>query len=251
MRPARSAAARTSGDAVPIAVEHLPLKLDPDPRRVIMRFFGDGRRRSCSAHHRPGLEYPETEGRAALVGAGGRLPAQAPEAPRDLRRPLRAGPRQRPGWPELTRSRRLLLGACFTMEYALESVALFNPSIVPALRQDGVPPGSVRFVMSLRATGEGHVSSIIFRVGLIDARGISNWSRPVLMSGRSRRPCRTNSRRRCSSATWSRWASRSNRRGESSIGSGRGSRATSWRGPSKRPGATSRPPASWKRPATS
>src|SRR5262249_1170613 len=57
------------------------------------------------------------------------------------------------------------------MEYALESVALFNPSIVPALRQDGVPDGSVRFVMSLRATGEGHVSSIIFRVGLIDASG--------------------------------------------------------------------------------
>ena len=71
----------------------------------------------------------------------------------------------------ISRSRRLLLGACFSMEYALESVALFNPSIVPALRQDGVPPGSVRFVMSLSATGEGHVSSIIFRVGLIDATG--------------------------------------------------------------------------------
>jgi predicted GH43/DUF377 family glycosyl hydrolase len=57
------------------------------------------------------------------------------------------------------------------MEYALESVAVFNPSIAPALIQDGVSPDSLRFVMSLRATGEGHVSSIIFRVGIIDARG--------------------------------------------------------------------------------
>ena len=57
------------------------------------------------------------------------------------------------------------------MEYALESVALFNPSIVPALSQEGVSPGSVRFVMSLRATGEGHVSSIIFRVGILDEQG--------------------------------------------------------------------------------
>jgi predicted GH43/DUF377 family glycosyl hydrolase len=57
------------------------------------------------------------------------------------------------------------------MEYAIESVALFNPSIVPALNQDGVPEGSLRFVMSLRATGEGHVSSILFHVGIIDERG--------------------------------------------------------------------------------
>ena len=57
------------------------------------------------------------------------------------------------------------------MEYAIEAVALFNPSIVPALQQEGVGPGSLRFLMSLRATGEGHVSSIVFRRGEIDASG--------------------------------------------------------------------------------
>src|SRR5262249_19448440 len=76
-----------------------------------------------------------------------------------------------PSDTRLTEARRFLLGACFTMEYALESVALFNPSIVPTLRQDGVPAGSVRFLMSLRATGEGHVSSTVFRVGVLDADG--------------------------------------------------------------------------------
>ena len=54
------------------------------------------------------------------------------------------------------------------MEYSSESTALFNPSIVPAREQDGLKAGSVRFVMSLRAVGEGHISSIVFRKGVID-----------------------------------------------------------------------------------
>ena len=67
----------------------------------------------------------------------------------------------------LSRVRQLLIGALFSGEYALESAALFNPSIVPHPDQNGVPPGSLRFVMSLRATGEGHISSIEFRTGII------------------------------------------------------------------------------------
>ena len=71
----------------------------------------------------------------------------------------------------LSQAQQLLIGACFTMEYAIESVALFNPSIVPAFVQEGVPPGGIRFLMSLRAIGEGHLSSIVFRTGVIDAAG--------------------------------------------------------------------------------
>ncbi len=65
--------------------------------------------------------------------------------------------------------RRLLAGAYFTAEYSLESVALFNPSIVPHPDQRGLDRGAVRFIMSLRACGEGHVSSIVFRTGTVDA----------------------------------------------------------------------------------
>ena len=68
---------------------------------------------------------------------------------------------------EPSESRRLLLGAYFTSEYALESAALFNPSIVPHPDQSGVEKGALRFVLSLRATGEGHLSSIEFRSGVI------------------------------------------------------------------------------------
>lgn len=66
-------------------------------------------------------------------------------------------------------SRKLLIGAYFTNEYAFESTALFNPAIVAHPDQSGLPCGSVRFIMSLRATGEGHISSLTFRTGIIDA----------------------------------------------------------------------------------
>ncbi len=67
----------------------------------------------------------------------------------------------------LSRKRQLYIGSLFTGEYALESAALFNPSIVPHPDQSGLPEGSLRFVISLRATGEGHISSIEFRTGTI------------------------------------------------------------------------------------
>lgn len=68
----------------------------------------------------------------------------------------------------MSENRRLLLGAYFTQEYALESAALFNPSLVWHPDQSDLPSGSRRFAMSLRAVGEGHISSIVFRSGTID-----------------------------------------------------------------------------------
>ncbi len=65
----------------------------------------------------------------------------------------------------------IVIGAYFMSEYSLQSAALFNPSIVAHPDQDGVPSGALRFVMSLRATGEGHISSIEFRSGVINAGG--------------------------------------------------------------------------------
>jgi predicted GH43/DUF377 family glycosyl hydrolase len=73
--------------------------------------------------------------------------------------------------PPLSRPRKLFIGVLFSGEYSVESAALFNPSIVPDPDQTGVPAGGLRFIMSLRATGEGHISSIEFRSGLIDSAG--------------------------------------------------------------------------------
>ncbi|MDR3620738.1 MAG: glycoside hydrolase family 130 protein [Paludisphaera borealis] len=70
----------------------------------------------------------------------------------------------------LSENRKLLIGSYFTQEYALESAALFNPSMVWAPDQSGLPEGSKRFILSLRATGEGHISSITFRSGVVNAQ---------------------------------------------------------------------------------
>ncbi|CAN5739483.1 glycoside hydrolase family 130 protein [soil metagenome] len=67
----------------------------------------------------------------------------------------------------LSEERRLLIGSYFTNEYSFESAALFNPSIVEHPDQTGAPEGGKRFILSLRATGEGHISSITFRSGSV------------------------------------------------------------------------------------
>ena len=57
----------------------------------------------------------------------------------------------------VNKTQKLLIGAYLTMEYSIESAALFNPSIVPHPDQTLLPKGSLRFIMSLRATGEGQI----------------------------------------------------------------------------------------------
>jgi predicted GH43/DUF377 family glycosyl hydrolase len=79
----------------------------------------------------------------------------------------------------LSDERKLLIGAYFTQEYSLESAALFNPSMVWHPDQSGLPEGSRRFILSLRATGEGHISSITFRSGEIDKENRININTPT------------------------------------------------------------------------
>ncbi len=78
----------------------------------------------------------------------------------------------------LSDERKLLIGAYFTQEYSLESAALFNPSMVWHPDQSDLPEGSRRFILSLRATGEGHISSITFRSGVIDKENKINIDTP-------------------------------------------------------------------------
>jgi predicted GH43/DUF377 family glycosyl hydrolase len=70
-----------------------------------------------------------------------------------------------------SKTQRLLIGAYFIGERSYESTGLFNPSIVAHPDQSGVSGGSLRFIISLRATGEGQISTLVFRSGLIDKHG--------------------------------------------------------------------------------
>ena len=71
----------------------------------------------------------------------------------------------------LTITRKKLLGAYFSMEYSIRAAALFNPSMVAHPNQSGLEEGEKRFIISLRAVGEGHISSIEFRSGIVTADG--------------------------------------------------------------------------------
>jgi predicted GH43/DUF377 family glycosyl hydrolase len=75
------------------------------------------------------------------------------------------------GHTPFTQDQRRLVGAYFLHEYSFEAAALFNPSIVSHPDQTGAPVGGRRFILSLRAVGEGHVSSLTFRTGFIAADG--------------------------------------------------------------------------------
>ena len=70
-----------------------------------------------------------------------------------------------------SQDQRRLVGAYFVHEYSFEAAALFNPSIVSHPDQSGAPIGGRRFILSLRAVGEGHVSSLTFRSGVVAADG--------------------------------------------------------------------------------
>ena len=83
------------------------------------------------------------------------------------------------GRRKVSAKRQWLIGSYFTHEYSPESAALFNPSIVPHPDQSGLPKGALRFIMSLRATGEGHISSITFRAGFVSARHEITLTPPV------------------------------------------------------------------------
>jgi len=71
-------------------------------------------------------------------------------------------------YEEISLERKMLIGAYCTMEYAIESAAIFNPSIVEDFDQSGLEAGEKRVIISFRATGEGHISSIVFRRGILD-----------------------------------------------------------------------------------
>lgn len=77
---------------------------------------------------------------------------------------------------------RQLVGAYFLHEYSFESAALFNPCIVPHPDQTGMMEGALRFILSLRAVGEGHISSLTFRSGVIGADGAITVDLPVRLA---------------------------------------------------------------------
>lgn len=158
-------------------VRRTDVRLHPDPDRVAATLFLPGQELAAGGASRSSavmdriLTLDESEVRHEL----GALRASFGARHRDLDRlwldNFELVQHRLPDGTDLTDERRRLLGATFTQEYAVESVALFNPSMVEHPDQGGTPAGSTRFVMSARGVGEGHVSSIELRTGTVDAAG--------------------------------------------------------------------------------
>lgn len=152
-------------------VTRLPLRLTPDSSRVITRFFSPGDvKRSREIIDRV-LAFPEQEIAERLAELERTFGGNHPDLHDVFQEHYDEIGNAVAVDAGLSDARKLFIGACFTMEYAIEAVALFNPSIIPAMIQENAPAGGLRFLMSLRATGEGHLSSIVFRTGTIDAAG--------------------------------------------------------------------------------
>ncbi len=154
---------------MPIHVKRAATILQPDQSRVLLRPFNHGDPQKAAAIIARIMSIPE-EGVGPLLDEVTEEFSERHQQIRDLF--LERFERVR-DWmltdEEVSEQRRLLIGSFFLAEYSLESAALFNPSIVPHPDQSDLPEGAVRFILSLRATGEGHISSITFRIGIIHA----------------------------------------------------------------------------------
>ncbi len=151
-----------------VKIDRVSEQLDPDPRRVIPRFFGPGDEKRLRGIIGRIRALDRSEASNLLSGLKRSFQKKHPDLAAIARSNYDAVKHLISDEHDLDEERQLLIGAYFTMEYAIESAALFNPSMVPAIEQDAAAEGSTRFLMSLRATGEGHISSVVFRQGVID-----------------------------------------------------------------------------------
>jgi predicted GH43/DUF377 family glycosyl hydrolase len=169
-----------------VEVKRLPIQLERDSSRVITRFFSVGDEKRVRGILARILAIPEETVVTLLAKLEDDYRPLHADIDDTFREHYAAVKHHITNQDAVSDARQRFIGACFTMEYAIEAAALFNPSMVQAVDQSNVPPGSVRFLMSLRATGEGHISSIVFRRGLIDANGVVSVNPP----GRYSRPAR-------------------------------------------------------------
>lgn len=152
-----------------VTVKRTDIRLHADPKKVILKYlnFGNPERMHSVAQYVQGLE--EAAAQARLDG----IMAEFEARHFDLKAAFKAhydrvaarvqGP--------LSAVKQVLTGAYFTHEYSIQAAALFNPSIVEHPDQSEIEEGALRFVLSLRAVGEGHISSLAFQAGKIDAAG--------------------------------------------------------------------------------
>ncbi|HWD87609.1 MAG TPA: glycoside hydrolase family 130 protein [Mucilaginibacter sp.] len=154
-----------------IAIERHPVKVNPDTKRVIARFFFNGQQRAIDVIQRV-VSLSEEE----VFHVASPLLQEFSRRHRNITRILYKHcnkiksiiESQGIDFDDLSHWRKLLLGSYFTHEYSIESAAFFNPSIVEDPDQSDLQEGQKRLIIAFRAVGEGHISSIAFRKAIVD-----------------------------------------------------------------------------------
>ncbi len=167
---------------MPVFFQRKALRLLPDPRRVIARYYRPGHPDRASRIVRKVLELPAEEVHRSLRQTLRRFSGRHRNISRIFEKHCDRVLGEEPSLAEITaglsQEQRLLIGSYFTAEYAVESAAFYNPSVVEDPDQSDLQNGQKRLIISFRATGEGHVSSIVFRRGVIDGSCDINLEEP-------------------------------------------------------------------------
>ena len=155
-----------------INIKRKAIRFTPDPKRVITRFFMPGNQeRSRSLIYK--VLHMSSEDRQKVFN---QILRNFSNRHRNITRVfennfenVKENVRELGIDPDtLDIEKKLIIGSYFTMEFSIEATAFFNPSIVEDPYQGDLLPGQKRIIVSFRATGEGHISSLVFRSGIID-----------------------------------------------------------------------------------
>ncbi len=156
-----------------ITVTRKPVRFTSDPKRVIVRFFFPGPDTRIQSIIKKVIEMPEEAAQLSLNQVlrdfSSRHRNISKIFQKHFDRTLEIMNGRAGDMGNLSIIKKLLIGAFFSSEYSIESAAFFNPSMVEDPDQTGLQEGQKRVIISFRVTGEGHISSIAFRGGILDA----------------------------------------------------------------------------------
>ena len=152
-----------------IPVQRTGIRITPNPSRVLFRPFLIADEKRILKIIARVLSLSEEGVRQQMETVLSEFRGRHQKLAQYLLRRYESVKEQVPTDESLSASRKMLIGAYFTLEYSLESAALFNPSMVWHPDQSGLPEGTKRFILSLRSVGEGHISSITFHSGTVDS----------------------------------------------------------------------------------
>lgn len=157
-----------------IIINRLPNKFYSNNKQVIIRFLHLGEERTNSLIKKV-LEMDENAAEKTLMYTlrefSKRHRNLTQKFIKHYRKSLDIIGKKPPELEQLSMTKKLLIGSYFSMEYSISAAAFFNPSIVDSPDQTGLEEGSKRIIVSFRATGEGHISSIVFQTGVINYLG--------------------------------------------------------------------------------